>query len=644
MTYYSVAQQYVDIIKMASPWQSTDSSHALLHQIGETDANGWPEADFQTLPVCCAAANGSTADPGSNSLLAGIYQLTFTGQADIRVLSGSVKSYDYNAQTNQSSAQIVFNDPGHGTNYILYFTNTRRTSNYPLDSGITNIKMIRPQYAPNGQKWWDSPTQEFTDPFLASLQGYSTLRFMDWTHTNGNQQMNWSDRTPGFWPNASYSVMDSQGQWISPGQSWESAIALANATHKNMWINIPVMATDDYITQLANLLKSSLDPGLHVYVEYSNEVWNYGFSQYQYNHQQTLEAVQNDPDYAAHCATWAYDHCHVAARLVQIAQDFASIYGQNAIGTTIRPVFADQLVQPVMTAEALRFVTKVYGSPSKYFYAIAGAPYWSGDNSLDNQTAQQELDGAAQTIPTLTQYFRSDTAYALYYGLHHFTYEGGPGMSGSASLDAKIAANLDPQMGNLVTTAAQDFFDHGGDMYMYYNDTSGYGQYGMWGTTNDVFDLQAPKWLALHSIIGTPQTREVGAPVPGSVSGAQPAFPVVDGTARPQFEQTGYCEPTYCYLRGGSEYGYLFDAPQAGTYSLTLTIAGANSPPAQQAAIYVNQQQAGTISTPVIANGQPATSQPLLITLPGGLSLIEVQQTGDVDYGFGLDSVNISQD
>jgi hypothetical protein len=38
---------------------------------------------------------------------------------------------------------------------------------------------------------------------------------------------------------------------------------------------IPAEADDNYVAQLASLMHNTLDPSLHVYTEYSNEVWNF---------------------------------------------------------------------------------------------------------------------------------------------------------------------------------------------------------------------------------------------------------------------------------------------------------------------------------------------------------------------------------
>ena len=64
------------------------------------------------------------------------------------------------------------------------------------------------------------------------------------------------------------------------GVSYEDCIELANEAHKDMWINIPALATTDYVQQLAQLIHTKLDPGLKVYVEYSNETWNWAFGEF----------------------------------------------------------------------------------------------------------------------------------------------------------------------------------------------------------------------------------------------------------------------------------------------------------------------------------------------------------------------------
>src|SRR5439155_26809058 len=102
----------------------------------------------------------------------------------------------------------------------------------------------------------------------------------DWTGTNNSTVVNWSVRT----------VASSARQSSTNGVAWEYVVQMANLVHKDLWINVPALATDDYVTQLATYLKNNLDPDRVVYVEYSNEVWNGIFGQYNQN----LNAATNE--------------------------------------------------------------------------------------------------------------------------------------------------------------------------------------------------------------------------------------------------------------------------------------------------------------------------------------------------------------
>ena len=53
---------------------------------------------------------------------------------------------------------------------------------------------------------------------------------------------------------------------------WEIIFKLANALSIPPWICVPAHADDDYVLQLATLAKSLLNPSLHLYLEWSNEV------------------------------------------------------------------------------------------------------------------------------------------------------------------------------------------------------------------------------------------------------------------------------------------------------------------------------------------------------------------------------------
>ncbi|MEO9079687.1 MAG: cadherin-like domain-containing protein, partial [Rhodanobacter sp.] len=656
--YWCTAQPFVNMVRESGGFGA-------LAKTGQLDANGWPMADFNWMIVCCIKSDGSAADPGDGSPLYGSYQLSFSGQAKLGPLSLKIVDQQYDAQTNTTTATLNICREYQGAkgglnNVMLSFSKTQRTTSSPIGSGVTNIRVIRPQFAPNGMKWWDTPDQEFTNPFLDSFKGFSTIRSMNWTSPIGSPEVNWSDRTPGNWPAPGHSIKAAAASlkylvpqancttdcdWYGTGMSWESAIDLANATHTDMWINIPTLATDDYVKSLAGLIKSKLASDLHVYVEWTDEIWNYGnpyWTETNYNNDQ-LKALRSsnptaDARYTANCAGYAAFQCHVAERLKQFGDDFATVYGPAAITTTIRPVLCGQVVQPVMVMEALRYIAKTYGPPSRYFYGTCGAPYW-GKKVADptNATADDVVAAMNAGIPDNVPYIEAFTALNVYYGLHHLSYEGGPSMSSAGvSAEVRAAADLAPGMQANVTTGLVDFFRHGGDMYMYYSSMGS----GNWGATMDPLNLAAPKYAGMRAAAGQTVTRAAGTALPGTIVMAKPAFALRGGAAVPTYEMrncwappAGNTAPSSCGYDSnvvlGDGYGYLVTVPQSGTYNVSLGVVGASRE--CQLGLTVEGKSAGSFVIPATPSGTTPTAAPLGVNLDAGMhvvALVNANSTG----------------
>lgn len=120
------------------------------------------------------------------------------------------------------------------------------------------------------------PEALFNPIFLENCEPFTLLRMMDWGATNFSTLSDWSDRaTPE-------DITFSAGK----GYPYEYMIELANQLHKDVWICIPHLANDEYIKNLSELLCENLDPDLNVYIEYSNEVWNWMFDQTNYLYEQ----------------------------------------------------------------------------------------------------------------------------------------------------------------------------------------------------------------------------------------------------------------------------------------------------------------------------------------------------------------------
>lgn len=355
---WSRSMPWVNLLRQArafgsanSPW---DGNMTL-------DSNGWPTTDFGIV----------LQSDGYN--INGTYKIKFTGKADVSptATQGSVTNVVYDSSTNTQTADLIIN-PG-ADQIMISFRNT--------NGGAKDIQILQPGYDL-------TQANDFATPYLNLVSRFTTLRFMDWACTNGNPVVNWADRTPPTSP--SYA--------LGKGVPWEEAIRLCNTVKRDMWVNIPAMATDDYVTQFAKLVYAQLDPSLNVYFEYSNEVWNFGFSQATYALNEAVASVNAGDPYKLNYDNvnnqWYWQWRRTALRAKQIGDQFAAVFGESARPNgRVRPILAGQVVQILVADEGLRYLEAVYGAPSKYLYAIAGAPYFNlGDgNNIDGLTSQQVL-------------------------------------------------------------------------------------------------------------------------------------------------------------------------------------------------------------------------------------------------------------
>ncbi|WP_165822674.1 carbohydrate binding domain-containing protein [Paenibacillus montanisoli] len=502
--------EFADAAKTLRQWVKADGSEGV-----QVDANGWPLEDAATVffdhrPV--AAWLNDIDDPFKKFPdISGVYKLQFKGQAVLGNMDPSspftVENQKYDAPTNTTTADIVL-PKGSG----LLFMTFKQTN-----GGVSDVKLMRPGYSLDGK-------ETFTKEFLEALQPFGTLRFMDWLSTNNNNpaypaKTEWSDRK--LTTDATQLIQDG-----THGVAWEYVIELANRTGKDIWINIPVAASDDYVNSLAKLLKEKLDPSIDIYVEYSNEVWNDLFSQQAYNKAaaiaeggqedsvlrlHTMQSYFDDPndaDYTPAKRSWTRHR--VAKRLIEIGRQFQTVFGEDALNTRVRPVLSWFAIIPDQYEDMLNWVSKVYGDPKQYFYAIGSAPYFNSSAASDAASVTEVLTAMQEDSKRFSSPDGSKMSLirlADQYGLKSFTYEGGPDSGGGSTINVenRIAAHRSEQMGDLVTyDVGNNFLDKNGDMFMYFTLTSGYNRYGMWGATEDIFaNLETPKYEALTSLLGT---------------------------------------------------------------------------------------------------------------------------------------------
>jgi len=143
---------------------------------------------------------------------------------------------------------------------------------------LRNIRLILPGHENS------YATQPFNPLYLEKLKPFKALRFMDWGHTNNwGHDYSWTcDDGPEDTILTRWDERSSMTQFTwsdNKGVPYEMMCDLCNSLGVDMWVNVPYSASDEYISQMANLIKHRLNPGLRIYVEYGNEDWNWMFGQ-----------------------------------------------------------------------------------------------------------------------------------------------------------------------------------------------------------------------------------------------------------------------------------------------------------------------------------------------------------------------------
>lgn len=276
-----------------------------------------------------------------------------------------------NIVKNWKNITFEFNISSTADQLMFNITNT--------NGGVTSIKLLRP--------WYTSDSNIFTSVFLNTIASSKILRTMDLTATNNSLETTWWKRRSMSDP-----IQALSWSWVA----WEYVIELANKTQKDIWINIPHKADDDYIKNLALLFQQKLNANSKIYVEYSNEVWNDIFWQSGYNYQKA-QAEQNAGLY-----NYNYDNVNnmyyywwrrTGLKTKQIWDIFRTVF-QTTDFSKIRPVLWWQLARYEVQKTALKFLNDNYGAVNNYIYGV-GFSFYLGMPSSSQATT---VSGVSQYV------------------------------------------------------------------------------------------------------------------------------------------------------------------------------------------------------------------------------------------------------
>lgn len=321
---------------------------------------------------------------------------------------------------------------------------------------------------------WTTTTNPWNPSFIADLAPFTNLRFMDWVPVNNSTISSWSQR-----------VQKTADHYTSDGVAFEWMIDLCNRTNKDMWICLPHASDANFWTQLATLIKNTLNSNLKVYVEYSNETWNGGFTQFQYTIDQGV--AQNLPG----SNQWYKGGAYSVWQSLKIFKAFRDVFGSQMASRVVRVTsfsgnfdIFDQAYNAVVNSGT-------WNPNGEAADMIAVAPYVG--SGLDGGSASIQSQFHTAINNTLNSYVLPAKAIANKYGKPLICYEGGQHLLNNAHLWSRNPLIYNEYLYMLDQWKLNfSFFSH-------YNLYSSFASGGAWGSKESASQSisQAHKYRAL---------------------------------------------------------------------------------------------------------------------------------------------------
>jgi len=490
---------FADVFRLSRTWISQQGGKPWGQGPGlQLDAHGW---------IAKLDPGGSASSPVLTVKRAplGPYTLLYEGEGRLELWPANrVK-----VASNEPGRMVVeIKEPG----LIL----TLREVN--AEKPIRNIRMVMPGCE---ETWKGNP---FRPGFLQLWKPMNTFRFMDWMHTNGSAIVKWADRP----------TLEDQ-TWSAKGIPLEVMIDLCNRQLINPWFCMPHKADDDFVRQFAAMVRDRLDPTLHVYVEYSNEVWNGIFAQSRHAQEKGKELGLGAKE-----RPWEGGGMYYVHRSLEIFGIWEEVFGG-------RERLVRVLAWQAPAAWWFQNILLPYKDAAKHCDALAIAPYITmcigpkgnpDAETVAGWTVDQVLDYAeSKAFAQSVKWMKDIRKVADQHGLRLIAYEGGQhlvgvggGENNGKMTELFLAANRHPRMGELYRRYYDAWRQIVNDLFCTFSSIGGWSKWGSWGLAEHYDDTpeKAPKlkatleWLAANPLENAPPTikgladakAQVGTPLP----------------------------------------------------------------------------------------------------------------------------------
>ncbi|MGE5558868.1 MAG: hypothetical protein ACM3WV_09710, partial [Bacillota bacterium] len=618
------------------------------------DADGELKQDFSILLF--------DTNYGTLGNLGGTYSISFNGKATVTGTGGTLTMNPYDSGNNRTTGTFVL--PADPVHPCLHFLNTQRTNGSATNTGITNLKIMRPSAPNSGVSLSESTV--FNPQIVSFLApNFGVLRCMSNIDDGSNDwEVEWNQRTFPASPQEQLVPDGCDYGWIrtthKKGMSWEYYMALANQTDNDLWINIPIPASDDYITKVARLIKYGsdgvnpytspqanpvyppLEAGRKVYFELGNEVWNWGMP-YWYNtnylHTQA-NAVTADHPIRYDGLSKEMDENVLAYRwygwrTMQASNIFRTVFGDEAMMATVRPVIGGQQGSAYI-AQALQFLHDYYNNgdgithvasphPANYYIFGAGDTfYYSASDTSSVNAIFSSFDSGR--IAFLNTYMETQVAQAKTFGLANLHYEGGVAFGDSAIGGAVSTSLLDSRMRTQVRVLHESIEQYGSDggnalALCGFNDQALPGS--SWEYVVNVWDpYLRPKMQGIQDLAGTTSKSAVTIGVSTGAASFKAAAYTENTAWVAQFHDKNAASVTFGVDNGMGfkGHGYLINAPSAGYYRLRVQYSNSA---ATTFRVVANGYVAGALSLPN-SGGATVWSGDITVYLGAGLNGIRL--------------------
>jgi len=344
---------------------------------------------------------------------------------------------------------------------------------------LRNIRIIPLQ---NEHDYTKTVTRkEFRDVW----RGVGVMRYLNNQNTNNSTEVEWNDRQKETTFGTKH------------GESLEDIIRTSNEMNNSPWLLVPHLASDDYFRKMAIYVRDHLNPNLKVYIEYTNEAWNFGFQQAQYLYKLSQKnGTSRQLEYGLR-----------AKKLFDVWSD---VFGGNdrlvrVIGTQLYyPWISEQIMKTPGLAESTDALAVGYYIGHEF----------SGDElskKVVNMTDDEVFDYLYNvSFPKAEKALKDQKKIADQYNLKLVAYEAGQHLlagkkwrEDTAVANRFIELNHSSKMYQLYINMYKLWNDIGGGLIVWFQTASKGSKWGNWGMLENTSQnpSDAPKYRAFRKML-----------------------------------------------------------------------------------------------------------------------------------------------